>query len=146
MQAIGQRPSRAPCLARDGARLHCERHRPEKTTMYRGVQEHAASFFAQAGAATSAGLPEFMKDKFDAFLECGILARGFLRLRCADRGQGEPVDFGCKLRGSCSSCAARRMPQTAAHLVDPVIPMRRCVGGCCRCPFRCACSPRSRNS
>jgi len=27
-------------------------------------------------------LPQFVKDEFDDFLECGILARGFLRLRC----------------------------------------------------------------
>src|SRR4051812_18875912 len=30
-----------------------------------------------------ARLPDFVKDEFDAFLECGILAHGFLRLRCA---------------------------------------------------------------
>ena len=27
-------------------------------------------------------MPRFIKDEFDAFLECGILAHGFLRLRC----------------------------------------------------------------
>ncbi|GAA0750385.1 hypothetical protein GCM10009107_21980 [Ideonella azotifigens] len=31
---------------------------------------------------TKAELPSFIKDEFDAFLECGILAHGFLRLRC----------------------------------------------------------------
>ena len=29
-------------------------------------------------------LPRFIKNEFDAFLECGILAHGFLRLRCGD--------------------------------------------------------------
>jgi hypothetical protein len=41
----------------------------------------------QGGAAeleTGAGLPDFVKEEFDAFLQCGILAHGFLRLRCAD--------------------------------------------------------------
>ena len=42
MQAIGRQPQRAP----DGAPVHCERHRPEQTTLYRLVQEHAASFIA----------------------------------------------------------------------------------------------------
>jgi hypothetical protein len=28
-------------------------------------------------------LPRFIKDEFDAFLKCGILAHGFLRLRLA---------------------------------------------------------------
>ena len=32
-------------------------------------------------SATGTGLPPFVKDEFDAFLECGILAHGFLRLR-----------------------------------------------------------------
>ena len=30
--------------------------------------------------------------------------------------------FSCKRRGFCLSCGARRMSQTAAHLVDHVIP------------------------
>jgi len=37
------------------------------------VQQHAQSFFAQAEEATGAGLPQFVKDEFDAFLECGML-------------------------------------------------------------------------
>ena len=32
------------------------------------------------------------------------------------------VAFSCKRRGFCPSCGARRMAQTAAHLVDHVIP------------------------
>ena len=30
--------------------------------------------------------------------------------------------FSCKRRGFCPSCGARRLAQTAAHLVDHVIP------------------------
>ena len=63
-----------------------------------------------------------MKDEFDAFLECGILAHGFLRLRCGECGHDKLVAFSCKRRGFCPSCGARRMAQTAAHLVDHVIP------------------------
>lgn len=46
------------------------------------VQQHAARFIAHTEAITGAELPRFTKDEFDAFLECGILAHGFLRLRC----------------------------------------------------------------
>ena len=60
--------------------------------------------------------------QFDAFLDCGILAHGFLRLHCGDCGQDKRVAFSGKRRGSCPSCGARRMAQTAAHLVDHVIP------------------------
>ena len=109
-------------LAQEGTAVHHERHRAEQTTLYRLVQQHAATFFAQAEAAAGADLPQFVKDEFDAFLECGILAHGFLRLRCGDCGHDKLVAFSCKRRGFCPSCGARRMAQTAAHLVDHVIP------------------------
>jgi len=47
------------------------------------TQEHLESFLAQVEAETGASLPDFVTDEFDAFLECGILAHGFLRLHCA---------------------------------------------------------------
>jgi Transposase zinc-binding domain len=70
---------------------------------------------------TATGLPKFVKDEFDAFLECGILAHGFLRLRCAGCTHDKLVAFSCKRRGFCPSCGARRMSETAVHLVDHVI-------------------------
>jgi hypothetical protein len=45
-----------------------------------------------------------------------------MRLRCGDCGHDKLVAFSCKRRGFCPSCGARRMAQTAAHLVDHVIP------------------------
>lgn len=49
------------------------------------MQQHAASFIAHTEASTGAELPrlikDVIKDGFDAFLERGILAHGFLRLR-----------------------------------------------------------------
>jgi len=86
------------------------------------VQQHAASFIAHTEASTGAELPRYIKDEFDAFLECGILAHGFLRLRCGECGHDKLLAFSCKRRGFCPSCGARRMSQTAAHLVDHVIP------------------------
>jgi transposase InsO family protein len=94
------------------------------------VQQHAASFIAHAEASTGSELPRFIKDEFDAFLECGILANGFLRLRCGECGHDKLLAFSCKRRGFCPSCGARRMSQTAAHLVDhvfPQVPVRQWV-------------------
>ena len=119
MQAIGRQPQRAP----DGAPVHYERRRPEQTTLYRLVQQHAATFITETVAAAGADLPQFVKDEFDAFLKCGILAHGLLRLRCGDCGHDKLVAFSCKRRGFCPSCGARRMAQTAALLVDHVIPV-----------------------
>ena len=110
--------ARAP----DAVPLHYARHRPEQTTLYRLVQQHAASFIAHTEAATGSQLQRFIKDEFDAFLECGILAHGFLRLRCGECGHDRLLAFSCKRRGFCPSCGARRMSQTAANLVDHVIP------------------------
>ena len=64
----------------------------------------------------------FVKDEFEAFLECGILAHGFLRVRCAHCAHEKLVAFSCKRRGFCPSCGTRRMAESAAHLVDQVIP------------------------
>lgn len=94
----------------------------KRLPLYQLVQEHVETFFAQVETETGSGLPVFVRDKFDAFLECGILAHGFLRLRCADCAQEKLVAFSCKRRGFCPSCGGRRMAQTAAHLVDHVIP------------------------
>src|SRR3954453_8342469 len=103
-----------------GNQVQYERRRPEETTLYQVVQEHRETFLAQVQAETGARLPEFIKDEFDAFLECGILAHGFLRLRCGECGHDKLVAFSCKRRGFCPSCGARRMAGTAAHLVDCV--------------------------
>lgn len=72
--------------------------------------------------ATGARLSRFVKDEFDALLQCGILAHGFLRLRCGECGHDTLLACSCKRRGFCPSCGARRMSHTAAHLVDHVIP------------------------
>jgi hypothetical protein len=74
VRASAQQPQRGP----DGAPLHYERHRPEQTTLYRLVQQHAASFIAHTEASTGSELPRFIKDEFEAFLQCGILAHGFV--------------------------------------------------------------------
>src|SRR5215813_4423874 len=50
------------------------------------------------------------------------LAHGFLRLSCDTCQHELLLPFSCKRRGFCPSCAGRRMAQTAAHLVECVIP------------------------
>jgi hypothetical protein len=46
-----------------------ERRRPDPTSLYCLVQQHYETF-----AAEVAGLLQFVKDEFEADLECGILA------------------------------------------------------------------------
>jgi len=104
------------------ATVHYERRRPENTALYQLVQRHVETFFAQVEAETAHGLPAYVRAEFDAFLDCGILANGFLRLRCEDCHHEKLVAFSCKKRGFCPSCGVRRMAVSAAHLMDEVIP------------------------
>ena len=99
-----------------------ERRRPKETTLYQVLQEQLETFLAQVEAKTGMGLAQFVKDEFDAYLDCGILAHGFLRVRCADCAREKLVAFSCKRRGYCPFCGARRMAKSAAYVVDQVIP------------------------
>jgi len=90
-----------------------ERRRPEQTLLYRLVAEHYPRFFALL-ADQGRSLPHYVQREFDDFLECGILEHGFLRVRCQDCRSERLVAFSCKRRGSCPSCGARRMVESAA--------------------------------
>ena len=60
---------------------------------------------------------------------CGILARGFLRLRCAHCAHEKLVAFSCRRRDFCLSCGAgawRRPPPTCDHVI-PRVPVRQWV-------------------
>ena len=67
-------------------------------------------------------LPHFVKKEFEEFLKCGLPAYGFLRLQCESCRQERLLAFSCKRRGFCPSCGAKRMAESAAHLVDEVFP------------------------
>ena len=49
-----------------------------------------------------------MEDEFDVFVECGVLAHGFLGLRCAHCGHDKLIVFSSKRCGFCPSCGVRR--------------------------------------
>ena len=67
-------------------------------------------------------LPHFVKKEFEEFLKCGLLSYGFLRLQCQSCKQERLLAFSCKRRGFCPSCGTRRMAESAALLVDKVLP------------------------
>ncbi len=96
---------------------------PSQTVLYHVVADHLETFLASLDADPDAtGLPTYVQRELYDYLQCGILAHGFLRLGCDTCHKELLLPFSCKRRGFCPSCAGRRMAQTAAHLVERVIP------------------------
>jgi len=107
------------------------RREPEKTLLHQVVREELETFLARARehSAHGRGLPAFVERELRAYLDCGILARGFARVRCPDCGFERLVAFSCKAH-VCPSCATRRMEDGADHLVRNVlspVPVRQWV-------------------
>ena len=98
-----------------------ERHRPEQTLLYQLVEEYYPAFEAQ-WAAEGRVLPDYVRQEFDEYLKCGRLEHGFLRVQCETCHAEHLVAFSCKRRGFCPSYGARRMAESAALLVDEVLP------------------------
>jgi len=97
------------------------RRRPEESVLYSVVQAELETFLARA-QARERRVPRFVERELRGFLRCGILAHGFVRVHCDECGLDRTVAFSCKGRGFCPSCGGRRMADTAAHLVDRVLP------------------------
>src|SRR5436305_58536 len=100
---------------REAAFDYAPRH-PEATVLYQVVAQGLEAFLHRQEERDHP-VPRFVEEEFRSFLDCGILARGFLRLRCQSCGYDRLLPFSCKRRGICSSCNGRRMADTAAHLV-----------------------------
>jgi ribosomal protein S27E len=97
------------------------RHRLESTLLYQLVAEHYPKF-RDRRAAEERPLPRYVEHEFEAYLKCGRLEHGFLRVQCESCRAEKLVAFSCKRSGFCPSCGARRMVETAALLVDDVLP------------------------
>ena len=107
----------------DKRSVRFERHRPELTLLYRLVEQYYPDFEAQ-WASEGRALPDYVRQEFDEYLKCGRLEHGFLRVQCETCHAEHLVAFGCKRREFCPSCGARRMAESAALLVDEVLPRK----------------------
>jgi hypothetical protein len=97
--------------------------RPEKTTLFEVVKKHYSTW----NRNSKEPIPRYVDNEFQKYLGCGILAKGFAYAHCDGCQKDFLIAFSCKGRGICSSCNSRAMVETAAHLVDNVLP---------RLPFR----------
>ena len=105
------------------------RRQPELTPCFKVVQGSLNTFIAER-SAEGRPLPAYVVKEFDAYLKCGILAYGFLRIVCKDCSEEKIVAFSCKKRGFCPSCCGKRMAEASNHLVEnmlPLIPYRQFV-------------------
>ena len=114
-------PARAPGDPHVAHGRSYARRKPEASDLYQVVQQEPETFLAST-AARERPVPRFVARELRGFLRCGILAHGFVRVHCDACGLDRVVAFSCKGRGFCPSCGGRRMADTAAHLVDRVLP------------------------
>ena len=86
------------------------RHRPESTTLYEVVRDNIETLF---GAIEDGGLavriPKHARQELVAYLDCGLLCRGFARLKCRGCRETRLVAFSCKGRGFCPSWPEARL-------------------------------------
>ena len=104
--------------------------RPTETVLYGVVRDYLETFLAHARDSYEAPLPRYVEDELRGYLKCGVFAHGFVRAHCDTCGHDLLVAFSCKARSVCPSCAGRRMANTAANLVDrvlPAVPVRQWV-------------------
>ena len=106
-----------------------QRRRPEASLLYRTLAKHLNTFLANL-AEEGRSLPTHVEKELRSYLECGVLAYGFIRIKCQECKKEQLVAFSCKKRGFCPSCAGKKMAETATHLVDnmiPFVPIRQYV-------------------
>jgi hypothetical protein len=96
--------------------------KPTETVLYGVVRETLETFLSHARETYCAPLPRYVERELRGYLRCGVFAHGFTRCHCDTCGRDLLVAFACKGRALCPSCAGRRMANTAAHLVDRVLP------------------------
>ena len=74
----------------EGARGYARRE-PEGTVLFQVVNAHLDAFSRE-----TSGLPSYARAELSRYLDCGVLANGFARVRCDGCGFERLVAFSCK--------------------------------------------------
>jgi hypothetical protein len=96
--------------------------RPSETVLYQLVRANLETFLAHSREHYEGGLPHYVEREQHGYLKCGQFSEGFTRAHCDSCGHDLLVAFSCGSRSICPSCTGRRMANTAAFLVDRVVP------------------------
>jgi hypothetical protein len=130
-------PSSAPCRptreAGSSPLTVYRPRRPQETPLYRLIDDHFETLVRvhEEEFEPSCGrLRKAAQRAVEKFLDCGLLERGFARVRC-DRCRAEfLVAFSCKARILCPSCHAKRLEiwsDWLHHELLYAVPHRQCV-------------------
>ncbi|MBN2243508.1 MAG: transposase zinc-binding domain-containing protein, partial [Acidobacteria bacterium] len=68
---------------------------PEDNPLYGVVAGHLETFLARQ-RERDRPVPRFVERELRAFLDCGVLSRGFLRVHCDACGKDRVVPFSCR--------------------------------------------------
>jgi len=91
------------------------------TLLYRLVAERYPKFRDQRGTCGKL-LSGYGEREFEAYLKCGLFEHRFLRLKGEFCQTEKLVAFSCKCREFSPICGSGRMGETAALLIDEVLP------------------------
>ena len=80
------------------AGVRYKRHQLELTLLYQIIETYYPEFLTYMESHGKT-LPTHIKKEFDAYLKCGRLEHGFIRVRCEDCHHERLVAFSCKKRG-----------------------------------------------
>jgi hypothetical protein len=90
-----------PAATADEAGAH-RRHRPETTALYEVVRDNLETLYGGIDdGALDVRIPKHARKELESYLACGLLCRGFARLKCQGCGESRLVAFSCKGRGLC---------------------------------------------
>lgn len=100
-----------------------QRREPELGTLHQVVRDNIETLFAAVSEGeVAAALPDFVRKELEAYLDCGLLSRGFALLACDSCDERHLRALSCKRRGFCPACLGRRMAQSSANLLEHVLP------------------------
>jgi hypothetical protein len=113
-------------LAATGVPSVYRQGKPEETILYDVVRTHFESYIAlRETDPDDEPVPAHVKKVFREYLKCGLPQWGVALIDCTSDtcGHSFAVPFSCARRGGpCPRCGARNQAETAAHLVDHVLP------------------------
>ncbi len=94
--------------SRDAHPTHHHRHRLPSGRLSSSDQSDFVQVYDERFAPTRGPLTPGAQEAVYRYLDCGIFACGFARVRCGECGHDYFVAFSCKLRCICPSCHMKR--------------------------------------